>query len=296
MTALSFEEFEVLASGVEPGRGRPAGASAELARARLRERGLIDGGGVTAAGVRALEPYRVRRAIVLAAGRGERMLPATRAVPKPMVEVGGVPLVHFALKALIKAGITEIHVVRGYLADRLDPLREVYPPLRFIDNPRFDETNNITSLMAARHLLGGSYVMDADLVIRNAGLISAYQYRSNYLAIPTDRPRGWCFSTDRAGRITGAGTQVSEGVHEIVGISYWTPEDGRRLAGDLPRVMAMPGGETRYWDTAAIQYFPERYRVYVRPCRADDVVELDTYEELTRFRAELAAKGATLVA
>lgn len=293
MASLSFEEFNLLTT-IEGGGALPANEINIMES--LRQQGLINSSGLTEAGRAALEPYRVRRAIVLAAGRGERMLPETRAVPKPMIDVEGAPLIRFALDALARVGIREIHVVRGYHAEALDSLLDRYPNLDFIENDRFGETNNITSLMAARQFLSGSYVMDADLVIRRPEIIKRYQYRSNYLAIPVDRPRGWCFSTTEDGLITGAGPHVTEHPYQIVGVSYWTPESGSRLAEDLPRVLAMPDGEQRYWDTVAIQYFPERYRVYVRPCWANDVVELDTYEELTRFRAELATKETTLVA
>lgn len=45
----------------------------------------------------------------------------------------------------------------------------------------------------------------------------------------------------------------------------------------------MPGGSQRYWDTVAVQYFPERYDLHVRPCAAEDVVELDTFDELCAY-------------
>lgn len=279
----------------DSGRGeaasRIAGREGTAVLSELAARGLVDARGITPAGLDALEPYRVRHAIILAAGRGERMRPATDARPKPMVRVNGVPIVSYALDALRAAGISDVHVVRGYRAEKLDPLRSAYPEIDFIDNPLYDRTNNITSLMAARHLLAGAYVMDSDLILHRPQLINPYQYRSNYLGIPLDRARGWCFETDGDGRITDAGPNVTRGVHQIVGISYWTPEDGARLAEDIPRALAQPGGPQRYWDTVAIATFPERYALHVRPCSADDVVELDTYEELCAVDASYRRAG-----
>ena len=48
------------------------------------------------------------RAMILAAGRGERMRPLTDTQAKPLLEVGGKPLIQYHLEALARAGITEI--------------------------------------------------------------------------------------------------------------------------------------------------------------------------------------------
>jgi len=50
------------------------------------------------------------RALVLAAGMGERLRPLTDLTPKPMLELGGRPLIHYPLAMLRRAGITEIAI------------------------------------------------------------------------------------------------------------------------------------------------------------------------------------------
>ncbi len=59
----------------------------------------------------------VRRAIVLAAGRGERMRPLTLATPKPLLEVGGEPLIAHHLRRLAAAGVHEVAVNVSWLKD-----------------------------------------------------------------------------------------------------------------------------------------------------------------------------------
>ncbi len=56
------------------------------------------------------------RALVLAAGRGERLRPLTDVVPKPMLELGGRPLIHYPLMMLRRAGITEVAINLHHLA------------------------------------------------------------------------------------------------------------------------------------------------------------------------------------
>ena len=59
----------------------------------------------------------VRRAIVLAAGRGERMRPLTLTTPKPVLEVGGEPLIAHHLRRLAAAGVHEVAVNVSWLKD-----------------------------------------------------------------------------------------------------------------------------------------------------------------------------------
>ncbi len=59
------------------------------------------------------------RAMILAAGRGERLRPLTDRVPKPLVEVGGTPLVVRAIERLRAAGITELVINLGWLGEQI---------------------------------------------------------------------------------------------------------------------------------------------------------------------------------
>jgi len=57
------------------------------------------------------------KAVVLAAGKGTRMKEITNSIPKPMVEVGGRPMLWQVLTALGRAGVTDAAVIVGYRAD-----------------------------------------------------------------------------------------------------------------------------------------------------------------------------------
>ncbi len=56
------------------------------------------------------------KALVLSAGKGERLMPLTAAVPKPLVEVGGRALIHYPLKLLAHAGVREVAINVHHLA------------------------------------------------------------------------------------------------------------------------------------------------------------------------------------
>ncbi|MFZ3076417.1 MAG: sugar phosphate nucleotidyltransferase, partial [Psychrobacter glacincola] len=61
----------------------------------------------------------ITQAMILAAGKGTRLRPLTLETPKPLVEVGGQPLIVWHIKALKAAGITDITINASWLADKL---------------------------------------------------------------------------------------------------------------------------------------------------------------------------------
>ena len=246
--------------------------------ALLRDKGLIEDSRITAAGIEALEPYRVKRAIFIAAGFGSRLIPITFNTPKPLVRVHGTRIIDTLLDAVVAAGIEEIIIVRGYLAEQFDQLLYKYPMIKFIENPAYNDANNISSAMCVRDLLSRAYVFEADLLLYNPSLIRPYQYTSNFLGIPKERTDDWCFYVKdgiiREHRVGG------EHCYQEVGISYWNDEDGKKLATHIKACYEMPGGRERYWDQVPFSVFPKDYAVEIRPCTEEDITEIDTFREL----------------
>ncbi len=93
----------------------------------------------------AAEAGRARRALILAAGRGRRVGPATDRVPKCLLTLGGRALLDWQIAALGCAGIDEIAVVAGYHGERVER-----PGLRRYWNERWASSNMVTSLLCAR--------------------------------------------------------------------------------------------------------------------------------------------------
>lgn len=246
--------------------------------AQLADSGLIENGGITLEGIAALEPYRVKRAIFIAAGFGSRLVPVTLNTPKPLVRVKGMRMIDTLLDAVCEAGIEEIIIVRGYLGEQFDQLLYKYPNIKFYENPVYNEANNISSAMCIRYFLKNAYVLEADLVLYNKNLIAKYQYRSNYLGVPVDVTDDWCFETKN-----GMITKIKVGgknCHHMFGISYWDEEAGAKMAEHIKTVYEMPGGKERYWDQVALEYFNQEYHIEVRECSFEDIVEIDTYKDL----------------
>ncbi|MBQ6293606.1 MAG: ABC transporter permease subunit [Lachnospiraceae bacterium] len=229
-------------------------------------------------GLKALEPYRVRKAIILAAGFGQRLAPVTLNTPKPLVRVNGVRILDTLLDALVAKGITNITIVRGYKKEQFDELLEKYPTLHFIDNPEFNLANNISSAVQAIDLIDRCYICEADLYITNPDIINKYEYRSNYLGAKVAETDDWCFRK-RKGFAYGyqmGGTDC----YQAFGISYWDGEDSEKLKADLRRVYALRGGKENLWEMVPLKLARKNYRLEIRKCHKADIIEIDNFIEL----------------
>ena len=233
---------------------------------------------LTGKGYEVLEPYRARRVIFLAAGLGSRLLPLTLNTPKPLIRVKGKRILDTAIDAALAVGIEEIYVVRGHLSEQFDQLLSKYPMIRFLENPAYNETNNISSAMCARFLLKNAYVMEADLVVNNPDVIRKYHYTSDCLGVPVALTDDWCL-TSQNGVVTGL-QQGGTDCHHLFTVYYWNAADGLKLQRHLEEVYQSPGGKQRFWDQVPLTYFHKEYQVESLPCAMEDITEIDTLREL----------------
>ena len=237
---------------------------------------------VTETGLAALEPYRVNSAIILAAGFGSRMMPATADRPKPLVTVNGVPILETLLDALTTVGIRDITIVRGYRKECFDALLEKYPFLTLVNNDIYSKTNNISSVMAVLDKLDGCYLCEADLYITNPQIITKYQYASNILGAYSLETDDWSFQMDGNGHIINY-QKGNTFCYNYYGISYWTKADSARLREDFRQVYGEAGGKDYFWEFIPLVLRKERYAVEIRQCRKSDIMEIDNYYELAQL-------------
>ena len=247
----------------------------------LSDVGYVSNGRITESGLNAMEPHKAKRAVFIAAGFGTRLVPITLNTPKPLVRVHGERIIDSLIDACLEAGIEEIYVVRGYLAEQFDQLLYKYPMIRFLENPLYNEANNISSALVARYLLSNAYVFEADLLLYNPKIIRKYHYRSDFLGIRTERTDDWCFEV--ADGLIKEEKVGGTDCWQMVGISYWNHEDGQKLSQDIADVYAAPGGRERYWEQVPLVYRKKHYNVELRECTSEDVIEIDTFRELKQI-------------
>lgn len=103
--------------------------------------------------------------IILAAGRGERLMPLTQNTPKPLIDMGnGNTLLEEQLLSIQQSGaIDEVVLVVGYLADQIEAKMRIYRErgfkVRTLFNPFWQVSNNLLSLWLARQVIAEDDVM-----------------------------------------------------------------------------------------------------------------------------------------
>lgn len=114
--------------------------------------------------------HLLKKALILAAGRGDRMMPLTADKPKCLVELNGKPLLQYSLEALADNGITEITLVIGYLGESIKAFtRRYFPQLRFefVVNVDWQNSNSLSSLslgLATLTTFEPYLILEADIV------------------------------------------------------------------------------------------------------------------------------------
>ena len=223
---------------------------------------------------------KVKRAVIVAAGAGVRMRPLTLTTPKPLISVNGTRMIDSVIAALHANGITEIYVVIGWLKEAFASLPEQYPGLTLIENPYFDRCNNISSLYLAREHLEDVIILDADQIIFNPEILSPDFERSGYNAIWTDEETSEWLMTVENGVVRSCSRTGGRGGWQLYSISRWSAEDGRRLRRHLENEFEEKQNRQIYWDDVPMFCYPEEYRLGVRPMTREDVIEIDSLEEL----------------
>ena len=107
------------------------------------------------------------RVIILAAGKGERLMPLTNNTPKSLLELAnGTSVLESQLLSIHAAGIRDVAIVTGYLTEQIEAKINKYSQeynieFQIVYNPFYDVSNNLISLWQAKHY------MNEDLIIIN---------------------------------------------------------------------------------------------------------------------------------
>lgn len=224
--------------------------------------------------------HTVKRAIIMAAGFGNRMKPITLETPKPMVKVNGKRMIDTVIDALHENGIFEIYIVVGYLKEKFEELKETYPDITLIENPYFDTCNNISSLYVARNFIEDAIILDGDQIIYNRSIVKADFEKSGYNAVWTDEETDeWLMQVEN-NTVTSCSRTGGKSGWQLYSISRWTKEDGQKLKRHLEVEFEEKKNTQIYWDDVAMFCYPKEYDLGIMEMQANDIVEVDNFEEL----------------
>jgi 1L-myo-inositol 1-phosphate cytidylyltransferase len=154
-------------------------------------------------------------AVILMAGFGSRLRGSRDAFLKPLVSVGGRPLVSYTISALAEAGIKKINAVVGFESARLSAaVRRLVPPkinVHFIENPDWQKKNGI-SLLAAADAVTPPFLLTMSDHLFDHAIIELLMTSADFsqLNVAVDKKLNTIFDLDDAMKVQTRGDRVIE--------------------------------------------------------------------------------------
>ena len=203
------------------------------------------------------------KVIIPLAGKGTRLLPLTKRVPKPLVKVAGRPVMDYVMDALKRAGeLEELIIITGHLKEQVERYvtKHYDIPARFVEQKVLDGTAGAVNL--ARPYVDGPVIIifvdtlfDADLsIVRSIdadGIIWAKEVE--------DYQRFGVIVTDPQGYMTRIVEKPNTPISRLANIGLQYVNDWRTLFDGIDHVMKSPPGKGgEFYLTDAFQYMVDQ--------------------------------------
>lgn len=237
------------------------------------------------------------KAIILSAGQGKRLSPLTDTRPKCLVELSGRTVLHWQLRHLRQAGITEAVVVTGFAADTVEAeIASLDLPgmtVRTLFNPFFGLTDNLATCWLARgEMVGDFLLLNGDTLFEPAIAERLIAAPAAPITVTIDRKDG--YDADDMKVLTeglslrAIGKTIEAYDAESIGFLRFDAEGAALFTSIVEAALRTPEGLKRWYLSVINQIAQEHDVVRVQSIQGLDWAEMDFPEDLPRNR-ELAA-------
>lgn len=261
--------------------GHSLGATNTLVR-RLVESGFLDETlHVTESGLSALEPYRVKNAVIMAAGLSSRFAPISYERPKGVLKVRGEVLIERQIRQLQEAGVNDITVVVGYKKEEFFYLGDLFG-IDIVVNPDYASRNNNSTIKRVASKLGNTYICSSDDYF-TSNPFEKYVYEAYYASVYVEGDTDeYCLQTKgKDGLITGVGIGGADS-WIMLGHVYWDAGFSARFLEILEEVYDDPDTAGKLWEDVYLDHIGQ-LRMVKREYASGDIWEFDSLDELREF-------------
>lgn len=228
---------------------------------------------LTEKGRQILDAASPKRAVILAAGFGMRMVPINLTVPKPLLEVHGEALIERTIRHLHEVGITEIYVVAGFMMEKLEYLIDDFG-VELVLNSEYAVKNNLHSLYLTRDHLENAYIIPCDIWTEE-NPFSKNELYSWYMVDDKIGLHGY-YWTNRKQELVKL-PDIVPGFHKV-GISYIGPDEAPEIRERLEKFNSYPSWDSKSWEDVLFEKKP--VHMFARKINNNFFAEINTYEQL----------------
>lgn len=222
-----------------------------------------------------------RNAIIMAAGTSSRFVPLSSETPKGLLEVKGEVLIERQIRQLREAGIDDITVVAGYMAEKFAYLKEKYG-VDIVLNEDFDRYNNTSSVIRVLDRLGDTYLCSSDNYFPQ-NVFAEKPIRSYYSALYAEGETGeYCIHTDADNNITEV-TVGGRGSWYMVGHVYFSKEFSDAFRKLLAKEYEKEEVRQGYWEDVYIRHIDHLPKMSAKKYGEHEIEEFDSLDELRSF-------------
>ena len=234
----------------------------------------------TEKGKLALEPYRVRNAIIMAAGMSSRFAPLSYEKPKGLFVVKGEVLIERQIRQLMEAGISDICVVVGYMQEKFFYLSDKFG-VEIVVNEDYYKYNNPSSLVRVLDKLSNTYICSSDDYFTQ-NVFERYVYDSYYAtSFREGQCDEWGVVSDAKGRIIAIDHNPKD-MFIMLGHAYFSKEFSSRFSEILRREYGSEKVRKELWE-GVLESNLDELRMNERRYAPGIVNEFDSLDELRAF-------------
>jgi CTP:phosphocholine cytidylyltransferase-like protein/histidinol-phosphate/aromatic aminotransferase/cobyric acid decarboxylase-like protein len=227
-----------------------------------------------------LAPYKVDNAIIMAAGMSNRCKPLSEILPKGLFVIKGEVLIEREIRQLQAAGINNIIIVVGYMAEKFSYLEKKFN-VKLVMNQEYSHKNNVSSIYAAREYLGNSYICCADNYYKD-NIFEPYVYESFYTCNYTkEYADEYCITENELGYIESV-KRGGEGKWFTIGANFWSNSFSKEFRTLLEQEYLLPEVGKLLIDDFHIRHF-SKLPIVAKKMETGIVFEFDTLNEIKEF-------------
>lgn len=248
----------------------------------LAEMELLDGSGaITKRGMKALQPYKVDNAIIMAAGLSSRFAPISYEKPKGILTVHGEVLIERQIRQLQEAGITDITLILGYKKEEFFYLEDLMG-VDIVINNEYSTRNNNSSIHRVETRLNNTYVCSSDNYFTE-NPFEPYVYEAYYSAVfqegPTDE---WCLQTRGKNDLIVGSSIGGENSWIMLGHAYWDRAFSSTFCQILNDEYDKQETADKLWEQIFTEHLDKLHMV-MRKYPAGIIWEFDNLADLAEF-------------